>query len=143
MSTPALVTISGIDNVSADDFRSLRLWLLDADELPGPVELRQQEPAPGELGGVTDAVVVALGSGGAGALLSAVVSWIRHRTTDLTIKIDHSDGTSIELTADRLRGTDITQLGAEIDRLTHRLTPTDAAAPSAVEPTREPDRTTR
>ena len=146
MSTPALVTITGIDNVSTDDFHSLRRWLLEVDELRGPVEPRQQDPGPGELGGVTDAVVVALGSGGAGALLSALVSWIRHRTTDLTIKIDHSNGTSVELTTQRLRGTDISQLGAEIARLLDRLTATDAtptgATPTAELP-REPDRTTR
>lgn len=48
--------------------RSLLDWLHHEDELRGRVVLERAAPRPGEMGGLVDALVVALGSGGAGAV---------------------------------------------------------------------------
>lgn len=122
-------TVPGSPNGSADALRSLRSWLLEADERVGRVELRHAEPQPGQLGSLTDALVVALGSGGAGtALASVLITWLRHRTTDLTIKVTRADGSSFEVSGQRLRRIDAPALGAEVQRLTGQLTGTGSAA---------------
>jgi hypothetical protein len=123
-------TLTAAGDVSADDLRSLRSWLIDDDELRGRVELRQRDPEPGELGSLTDALMVAAGSGGAlTALASVLISWLRHRTTDVTIKVTRSDGSGVEVSAQRLRGIDGPALSAEVDRLAGQL---GAAGPPAV-----------
>lgn len=119
--------IAGSD-VSAADLRSLRSWMIDMGELRGPFELRRPEPRPGEMGSLTDALIVAAGSGGAiTALAGVLVSWLRHRTSDLTVKITRPDGTTFEVVGSRVRGLDGAHLGAEIGRLAEQLT---TAAPT-------------
>jgi len=118
MSRPLLITVAGHDRASTADLRSLRRWLTDVDELRGRVDLRQPPPASGELGAVADVLMVALGSGGAaGALVSALTSWIRHRTTDLDLIVTRPDGTTIEVSGRRLRALDASQLSGAIERL--------------------------
>lgn len=118
-------------DLSADDLRALRRWMIDTGDLRGPFDLRQADPRPGELGSLTDALVVAAGSGGAvTALAGVLISWLRHRTTDLTIKVTRPDGSSLEVSGSRVRGLDAPALGAEIERLAGQLA---AAAPPAVE----------
>jgi hypothetical protein len=114
-------TIAGPD-LSADDLRSLRQWMIDGGELRGPFELREPGPRPGEMGSLTDALVVAAGSGGAiTALAGVLISWLRHRTSDVTVKVTRPDGTTVELSASRIRGLDGSAVGAEIQRLTGEL----------------------
>lgn len=123
--------ISGAD-LSADDLRSLRHWMLEVRDLSGPVGLRQRAPQPGELGSMTDALVVAVGSGGAlTALTGALISWLRHRTTDLTVTVIRPDGGAVEVDGRRLRGVDPAQLSAMIERLTAQLADPPAAADTA------------
>jgi hypothetical protein len=80
------------------------------------------------MGSLTDALIVAAGSGGAiTALAGVLVSWLRHRTSDLTVKITRPDGTTFEVVGSRVRGLDGAHLGAEIGRLAEQLT---TAAPT-------------
>jgi hypothetical protein len=96
--------------------------LIDADGLRGRVHLRERSPAVDELGPTLEAVTVALGSGGAiTGLMAALVSWIRHRTVDIDLKITRDDGTSFELSAKRLRGLDAERIAAEIERMNRLL----------------------
>jgi hypothetical protein len=116
--------------LSADDLRALRYWLLEVCDLAGPVDLRQADPRPGELGSVTDALVVAVGSGGAvTALTGAVVSWLRHRTADVAVRLVRPDGSELEFAGKRVRGVDATQVSAMIEQLAAQL----ADAPPATE----------
>lgn len=126
--------ISG-SRLSADDLRSLRHWLLDVYDLRGPVDLRQADPQPGELGSVTDALVVAVGSGGAiTTLTGALVSWLRHRTTDLTVRLVRPDGSAMEIDGRRVRGVDAEQIGGLINDLAAQLAVRpDGGVPSAVQ----------
>jgi cysteine synthase len=101
------------DDLSPDDLRSLRRWMLDVHDVRGPIDLRQADPRPGELGTVTDALVVAVGSGGAlTAFASALVSWIRHRTSDVIVKVTRPDGSTLEYDGRRVRQIDAADVGA-------------------------------
>lgn len=96
--------------------------MLDVRNLAGPVDLQLADPKPGEMGSLTDALVVAAGSGGAiTAIAGALVSWLRHRTTDLTIKITRPDGSALEVDGKRVRGVDSEQLNVMIEDLAARL----------------------
>ncbi len=121
MDAGSTYAISGTD-LTADELRSLRRWMLDVRGLSGPVDLQQADPQPGEMGSLTDALIVAAGSGGAiTAIAGALVSWLRHRTTDLTIKITRPDGSALEVDGKRVRGVDSDQLTVMIEELAARL----------------------
>lgn len=82
--------------------RSLLDWLHHEDELRGRAVLERAAPRSGEMGGLVDALVVALGSGGAGAALAQSLStWLRQRRSDIKITIT-SDGRTLELDAQRV-----------------------------------------
>jgi hypothetical protein len=111
--------------------------MLDVRNVGGPVDLRQADPKPGEMGSLSDALVVAAGSGGAiTALAGALVSWLHHRTTDVTVKITRPDGTALEVEGKRVRGVDARQLSALIDDLAARLG--DSPAPAGTRKADEP-----
>jgi len=117
--------------------------MLDVRSLGGPVDLQQADPKPGELGSLTDALVVAAGSGGAiTAIAGALVSWLRHRTTDLTIKITRPDGSALEVDGKRVRGVDSEQLNVMIEDLAAGLgahavsTTQDGRGPAEIGPQR-------
>ena len=95
-------------SISAEDgdvLRSLLDWLRHEDTLRGGVRMAQTSVRPGEMGGVLDVLVVALGSGGAGAVLATSVStWLSQpRRADVTLTVIAEDGRRIELDARRIR----------------------------------------
>jgi hypothetical protein len=107
------VTVGVFEQEAAgEELRSLFTWLAGAEEFRGQVRLVEAAPEPGTLGGWPEAVAVALGEGGAVTVLaSAVISWIRHRTSDVTCTMTRRDGTSVQLRATRVRGTELAELG--------------------------------
>jgi hypothetical protein len=107
-------------SISAEDgdvLRSLLDWLRHEDTLRGGVRMAQTSVRPGEMGGVLDVLVVALGSGGAGAVLATSVStWLSQpRRADVTLTVTAEDGRRIELDARRIR--DPAVLLREVERL--------------------------
>src|SRR5215471_9859486 len=92
------ITVGG--SGSYDELKSLEDWLLDDPELAGyPVTRPASAPGPGEMGALSDVLVVALGSGGAGATLAGSLSvWLRTRVGDVTLRIRTPQGEA-ELTA--------------------------------------------
>lgn len=86
------------------ELRSLRDWLSGDHELPvTSLELETPEIADSEMGALADTLIVAFGSGGAGAVLARSLSvWLQTRTTDLRIKLKTSKG-SLEVDGNRLR----------------------------------------
>lgn len=113
------VTVSVLERkaVAVEELRSLFTWLGGEEEFRGRVRLVEAVPEPGTLGGWPEAVAVALGEGGAVTVLaSAVMSWIRHRTSDVTCTMTRRDGMSVELTATRVRGTDLAGLGELVEQ---------------------------
>ncbi|MGB6161919.1 MAG: hypothetical protein WCF33_03710 [Pseudonocardiaceae bacterium] len=122
-STPMDVTISlaGPD-AAVEELRSLFSYLAGEEELRGRVELVESAPDPGTLGGWPESVVVALSQGGAVTVLaSAVITWIRYRTGEMTCTLTQPDGTSVRLTATRVRGTDLAGVGELVEQVTAAL----------------------
>lgn len=117
------VTVSVVGRDAAGvELRSLFAWLAGEEEFRGRVRLVEAAPEPGTLGGWPEAVVVALGQGGAVTVLAGVViSWIRHRTSEVTCTVTRPDGTSVELTATRVRSTDVAGLGELVEQVTAAL----------------------
>jgi hypothetical protein len=72
-----------------EELKNLQDWLLDDPDLAScPVTRPADSPRPGEMGALSDALVVALGSGGAGtALASSLVVWLRTRVGDITVRV--------------------------------------------------------
>jgi hypothetical protein len=133
-----LVTIVDAGPGSGDELRSLRGWFSDADELRGQVRLRGAEPPPGTLGSLADTLVVTTPV--VAAVVPVLVSWIRSRHTDVDLKIGRADGTSVEISAQRVRRLHADQLSGEIERLIHALEP-GRPEPGRAEPGRaEPGR---
>jgi hypothetical protein len=95
------------------DLESLDDWLRGESELAGRVKLAGPPPRKGELGALSDVLIVAVGSGGAltvvgAALAGALKAWLSQpRRSDMTLKIHRPDGTSVEITARRVRAGDI------------------------------------
>lgn len=108
-------------SIRADDgdaLRSLLDWLRREDAFRGRVCAAQTPVRPGEMGaGALDALVVALGAGGAGTVLAASVStWLNQpRRADVRLTITADDGRHIELDARRVR--DPALLVREVERL--------------------------
>lgn len=110
------------DTVAVAELRSLFTWLGGEQELRGRVRLLETAPEPGTLGGWPEALAVALGEGGAVTVLaSAVMSWIRHRTSDVTVTVTRPDGTSVTLATARIRGTDLAGLKELLEQAVEAL----------------------
>src|SRR5262249_26627234 len=101
-------TLSGMDlllEVEGDgdpgaDIESLRSFLRTDDELRTvDVEQRTGAPGSGAMGPITDALMLAFGSGGIGvAVVEAVTAWLRSRRSDVKVKLT-TGGRTIEVDA--------------------------------------------
>jgi hypothetical protein len=86
------ISVSGAPDEDAE-IRSLFRWLQREEDVPNP-RFAQAAPGPEDMGGASDVLMVALGSGGAGAALAASLSvWVRHRTSDLKLTFRGQNGT--------------------------------------------------
>jgi hypothetical protein len=117
------VTVSVVGrDARGEEVRSLFTWLAGDEEFRGRVRLVEAAPEPGTLGGWPEAVVVAVGQGGAVTVLaSAVITWIRHRTSEVTCTVTRPDGTSVQLTAARVRSTDLGGVGELVEQVAAAL----------------------
>ncbi|MFF3699000.1 hypothetical protein [Streptomyces sp. NPDC002221] len=99
---------------------SLHAWLQREDGLRGRLRLEGSaafSETSEEMGGLLDVLSVAVGSGGAGAVLARSLStWLSHRHTDLKVNITAPGGRSLEVDA-RVRDTDVPGLIREIREL--------------------------
>lgn len=112
----AVVTAEGPD--AGDQLWALRGWLADVEELRGRVSPREHPPWPGTLGPVLEALVVAVGPGGAAtALAASVVAWLRNRHGEVRVKLTRPDGRSMELTAKRVAELDAAALERQVAQI--------------------------
>jgi membrane-associated two-gene conflict system component 1 (EACC1) len=90
---------------SADDstLRSLLDWLGLESTLRGRIELAMPMPQPGQMGGVADVLLVALGGGGSvTALMTSLSAWFKQpRRSDVTVTVSLPDGRRIAVNAKR------------------------------------------
>jgi len=94
--------LSGSQDRASDlDLRDLTEWLDGRDALEGTVELRIKPPAPGEMGGMADAVIV---SAAAIPVAKAFFAWletrVRNRRISFTLRREF-DGQSMEINLDQ------------------------------------------
>ena len=100
-SADVAISVSATSDADAE-IRSLFRWLQRDEDVPRP-KLTQAAPGPEDMGGVSDVLVVALGSGGVGAALAASLSvWLRQRTADLKLTFRGQKGT-VEVDAKRIK----------------------------------------
>ncbi|WP_405492489.1 hypothetical protein [Nocardia sp. NBC_00511] len=80
---------------------SLRRWLTAEDEFRGYVRFEEKAMKPGEMGGFADALIVAVGSGGALTVLSSSIqTWLQQQRSKVSITIANSNGDSVQITAE-------------------------------------------
>jgi hypothetical protein len=101
-----------------DALQALLDWLRQEDELRGRLHL---EPASDghddQMGGLFEVLTIAMGSGGAGAVLARSLStWLTHRHTDVKVTVKGPDGRSVEVDAHLLQE-DVPGLMREIRQL--------------------------
>ncbi|WP_410626755.1 effector-associated constant component EACC1 [Amycolatopsis sp. cmx-8-4] len=97
-----LLSVQGEDPVA--DLEELSDWLSRDTELRGAVRFAPAEPGPGELGGLSDFLVTAVGAGGALTVLAASLKNFLSlpRRSDVRIVITKPDGQRIELDGKRI-----------------------------------------
>ncbi|WP_051860360.1 effector-associated constant component EACC1 [Streptomyces anulatus] len=116
------VTVELAGPGASDELRSLHEWLSAEDELRGRVRLVQAPPPPGALGTVAETLTVVLAPGGVTAVLaSAAVAWMRHRTGEVVCKLTKPDGTNMEVSAQRVRGSDMAEVRELVGELARML----------------------
>ncbi|UGT44537.1 hypothetical protein LTV02_14585 [Nocardia yamanashiensis] len=80
---------------------SLRHWLAAEDEFRGHVEFEETDIDVGEMGSFAEALIVAVGSGGALTVLSnSIQTWLQQQRSAVAIKMSNSNGDCVEITAE-------------------------------------------
>jgi hypothetical protein len=94
-----------------ESIHHLQRWLSDEPELR--TRAISRPPTAGEMGTAMDTLAVILAPGGAAVVLvSALLSWLRSRTSNVRLEVRHGDR-KLSLTADRVRqlnGDDLTRV---------------------------------
>ena len=81
-----LINVSMIEG-GPGDLHSLFDWLQRVDELRGQVRLLARQAGPHEMGGALEILSVALGSGGAGAVLAGTLTtWLQTRRARISVE---------------------------------------------------------
>lgn len=104
------VSLTGRDR--AGDLESLDDWLRGVPELAALVKVARPVPRPDQLGVAGEALVVAVGSGGAlSVLATALHAWLSQpRRSDVRIRVRAPDGRVVEIAADRVSAAQVTAL---------------------------------
>jgi len=75
-------------------------WLSREDALRGRVSAGQSAIPPGQMGTLTEVLIVALGAQGAGtALATSLAAWVRHRRPSVDIEVTGADGRRVKIAA--------------------------------------------
>lgn len=112
------LTVAG--EASQEHLRGLRDWLAHEEALRGRLELHGDAPRPGHMGAALDVLVVALGSGGAGAVLArSLATWLIQRRVDIKVTVKSPDGGHLEV--DVKRAADPERVITELHTLLARL----------------------
>src|ERR1700761_6668782 len=108
------IRVTGGDDIA--ELGDLWEWLRGERALVGQVRVRRQQPGAHDLGGALDAIEVALGSGGAAAVLAGSLStWITSRRSRVVVKVTTESGT-VEVDARNVAPGDILPLLQQVMR---------------------------
>ncbi|MEU4711404.1 hypothetical protein AB0G00_33770 [Nocardia salmonicida] len=108
------------------DLASLRSWLIEEDDLRGRVQTMPAVPEPGKLGGLSDVLVIALGTGGVATvatkvLANTVIAWLRLRTGDVTVTVNQAGGSSMTYKATNVRNLTLAEADSAAQELAGKL----------------------
>lgn len=80
--------------------RSLADWLNSEEALRGLVSAVRSAPEAGKMGAAVELLTVALGSGGAGAVLVRSISaWLTQRRFEVSVSLKDADGREFQFTS--------------------------------------------
>jgi hypothetical protein len=106
------------------DLEALAAWFDLEPELRGLIEPATAVPRPRELGAIADALIAAVGSGGAISVLAASLKtfFAQPRGAKVRLTVTRADGSRWELEADRVAGVSVPELarllsGEEVGRI--------------------------
>lgn len=103
-----------IDGV-ADGARSLAQWLRSEDALRGRVRLANCATQPSDMGGILDAVTIAIGSGGAATVfVQSLFAWLGQRKNNMSVRLQLISPNGQEMT---LHLTSVHEPDAVIDKV--------------------------
>jgi hypothetical protein len=86
--------------VPPEYLRSLADWLNSEEALRGRVQPVRRAPEPGKMGAAIELLSVALGSGGAGAVLVRSISaWIAQRRSEVSVSLKDTDGREFQFSS--------------------------------------------
>jgi hypothetical protein len=124
MPEPLIIFLDG----TGDDAIHLCESLNWDSELRGRARLAPAAAPEGTLGADLTQVFVTLESGGmATAFASVLIAWIKRRAGSVTAKVTRPDGTTFELTAERVRGLNPDDLQKQVAQLAAMARPCEAA----------------
>ncbi|MGW3305822.1 effector-associated constant component EACC1 [Streptomyces sp. NPDC001073] len=90
-----------------DQLLALADWLRYEEGLRGKTQLEHAEVGSGEMGGLPQALVVAVSTGGTVTVLArSVVEWVKQRKSDVTVKAVSPTGESFEIDLRRVSDPD-------------------------------------
>jgi hypothetical protein len=118
---------------SADLTRDLMAWLAEEPGLRGRVDVVECPPPPHTLGPVVSALEAVLEPGGAAtALASVIITWLRHRTSKVSLSISGRNGhPSLIVTAERVKNLDSESLHSLVTHISEELR-VDTPGPNAL-----------
>ena len=124
MSASLMLFLDGTGDDATDLYESLS-W---DSELRGRVRLAPAPAPEGTLGADLTQLLITLESGGmATAFASVLVAWIKRRAGSVTAKVTRPDGTTFELTAERVHGLKPEDLQKQVAQLAAMAWPSEAA----------------
>lgn len=132
----ANVRVKLAEKTDGANIRDLYTWLVAESALRGRVNLIENMAAPDALGPVTEALDIALGSGGAAATLAGVViAWLRLRTSDVKVRFNRgADKPELEIVAQRVKNLDVEGLRSLMTTITDALAaPPEPGGPDGTE----------
>lgn len=92
------VTVAAAGDDARLVLESLFEWLRHEEPLRGRIEFRPTTVAPDAMGAVDEVLTVALGAGGAGAVLArSLTEWLKHRTSDIRVTLTRPNGDTIAI----------------------------------------------
>jgi hypothetical protein len=101
---------------------TLAAYLQTQPALRGRVQLTSDQSRPGGITQSLATVIAEVGPAAATALGTALVTWLRHRTSNTRITVRRPDGSRFELNAQRIRSLGAPELSQLVDQLAAILT---------------------
>ena len=113
----AEIRVSGNQGSAVDEvgeLAALLAWLRGERGLAGAIREVRVPPGPDELGGAVEALVVALGTGGAaGTLTTSLFGWLRTRRPNLKVTVTRGKN-SVTVEVGQVRDGDVLPLLREV-----------------------------